>query len=145
MGSGAGYLVDAAEALESAGLSHREYCGNCGTKFSGRFCLGCGEECDTHRRSLAVLPHNLIEDVLSFDSPIQRTAIALIFRPEVLPCAFREGRIRRYAQPHTPILHRDIAIFSDAKRYSRRVDTLEIVGHPLTPEMHAQVASHTKL
>ena len=51
---------------------------------------------DMHRRSVCSLVHDFIEDIVSFDSRILRTARALLFQPGELPRAFREGRTRRY-------------------------------------------------
>ena len=55
-----------------------------------------GQERDTHRRSVWGLVKVLIEDVISFDSRILRTAYALLARPGELASAFREGRTQRY-------------------------------------------------
>ena len=54
----------------------------------------CGQERDTHRRSVYNLIRDLIEDIVSFDSRILRTAAALLFEPGEIPMAFREGRTR---------------------------------------------------
>ena len=71
-------------------------CPNCEAPMIGAYCAVCGQERDTHRRTLKTLLHDLFEDILSFDSRILRTARALLFQPGELACAFRAGRTRRY-------------------------------------------------
>jgi hypothetical protein len=71
-------------------------CANCGAPLAGPYCSACGQERDTHRRSVLGLAHDLFEDIASFDSRILRTAKALLFQPGELPRAFRESRTRRY-------------------------------------------------
>jgi hypothetical protein len=147
MGGDVGHLDEAAgsETVQSPASvqpAHREFCGNCGTKFSGHFCFACGEERDTHRRSLAKFLHNLIEDVLSFDSRIIITAIALTLRPGELPCAFREGRLRRYVPPIRLYFSVTVLFFLTLSVSGIALMRLEIVDHPLTPAMRAQIVSH---
>ena len=148
MGSDAGGLEgtakeDAIEASNLLGASHREFCGNCGTKFSGHFCSDCGEERDTHRRSLARLLHDLIEDVLSLDSRILRTANALIFRPGELSCAFREGRLRRYVPPIRLYFFVTLLFFLTLSVTGVALMRLEIVGRPVTPALRAKIENAT--
>ena len=132
-------------AVESTAVAtpmRREFCGNCGARFSSHFCSDCGEERDTHRRSLARLLRDLIEDVLSFDSRMLRTANALVLRPGELPCAFREGRLRRYVPPIRLYFFVTLLFFLTLSVSGIALMRLEIVGHPVTPAMRAQIASH---
>ncbi|HWA02464.1 MAG TPA: DUF3667 domain-containing protein [Rhizomicrobium sp.] len=71
-------------------------CPNCGKPMIGAYCAVCGQERDTHRRSVWGLVKVLIEDIASFDSRIMRTGWALLARPGELARAFREGRTQRY-------------------------------------------------
>jgi hypothetical protein len=147
MGSDVGKLDDVAGhgAVASPAVAyskHREFCGNCGAKFSGHFCSDCGEERDTHRRSLARLLHDLIEDVLSFDSRMILTANALMLRPGELPCAFREGRLRRYVPPIRLYFFVTLLFFLTLSVSGVALMRIEIVSHSVTPEMRSQIASH---
>ncbi|HEY1615559.1 MAG TPA: DUF3667 domain-containing protein [Rhizomicrobium sp.] len=71
-------------------------CRNCSTPIIGPYCAACGQELDTHRETIWNLLHDLVSDIVSFDSRILRTVIALLIKPGELPLAFREGRTRRY-------------------------------------------------
>ncbi|HVV65057.1 MAG TPA: DUF3667 domain-containing protein [Rhizomicrobium sp.] len=71
-------------------------CPNCGKPMIGAYCAVCGQERDTHRRSVWGLIKVLLEDIASFDSRIMRTGYALVLRPGELAGAFREGRTQRY-------------------------------------------------
>ncbi len=90
--------VAVAEAALLAGHA-RTHCPNCGAKFDGPYCAHCGQERDTHRRTVGHLLHDFFEDILSFDSRILRTARALVSQPGELSCAFRDGRTRAYVPP----------------------------------------------
>jgi len=86
----------AAVELAASELLKNGPCRNCGAPATGIFCANCGQERDTHRRSVFRLLRDLVEDVASLDSRILRTALALLFEPGELPKAFREGRTHRY-------------------------------------------------
>jgi Predicted membrane-associated, metal-dependent hydrolase len=89
----------AAAELAASALASRSHCANCGAVLTGRFCAVCGQSVDNHRRSVRHLVSDLIKDVVSFDSRILRTTVALLFRPGELALAFREGRTQRYVPP----------------------------------------------
>jgi Protein of unknown function (DUF3667) len=90
----------AAVAIAASALAERGHktgtCANCEAHTIGAYCVVCGQERDTHRRSVWGLVKDLIEDIISFDSRILRTAIALLVEPGEIPKAFREGRTQRY-------------------------------------------------
>jgi hypothetical protein len=94
--------LEGASAVETAAAVLAEHghqtgsCHNCTLPTIGPFCAVCGQERDTHRRSVFNLVRDLIEDIVSFDSRILRTAGALLFEPGEIPKAFREGRTVRY-------------------------------------------------
>jgi Protein of unknown function (DUF3667) len=83
----------AASALAGRGAGP---CRNCNAPLIGPYCAACGQEHDTHRRSVSRLLRDVIEDIVSFDSRILRTALALLVEPGEIPKAFREGRTVRY-------------------------------------------------
>ncbi|HTQ12362.1 MAG TPA: DUF3667 domain-containing protein [Rhizomicrobium sp.] len=85
----------AASALAERGQPPGK-CPNCGSPMIGPFCAVCGQERDTHRRSIWSLLGDLFEDIISFDSRILRTGVALMAEPGEIAMAFREGRPRRY-------------------------------------------------
>jgi hypothetical protein len=74
-------------------------CANCHATLSGPFCSACGQEIDTHRRSLYRLVRGFIADLLSLESRTARTTLALLFQPGELSLAFHQGRIQRYVPP----------------------------------------------
>jgi hypothetical protein len=85
----------AAEALAARGHAAIK-CPNCGAPMIGPYCAACGQERDTHRRSVWRLVGDLVEDIVSFDSRILRTGVALMAEPGELATAFREGRPHSY-------------------------------------------------
>lgn len=92
---GAAAIELAASALAAHGTKTAR-CHNCNSPVIGAYCPACGQERDTHRRSLRGLAHDFIAEIVSFDSRVLRTVIALLLRPGELAVAFREGRTRRY-------------------------------------------------
>src|SRR5665213_31702 len=92
---GAAAVEIAASALAERGHETGK-CANCEAPTIAAYCAVCGQERDTHRRSVWGLVRDLGEDIVSFDSRILRTAIALLVEPGEIPKAFREGRTQRY-------------------------------------------------
>jgi hypothetical protein len=92
---GAAAVELAASTLTEHGRSTAT-CRNCGAPLFGAYCSVCGQERETHRRSVLGLVHELFSEITSFDSRILRTVVALLFRPGELALAFHEGRTRRY-------------------------------------------------
>lgn len=93
--TGAAAVEAAASALAGRGAVTGK-CANCDTSVIGPYCAYCGQERDTHRRSVANLIKDFVIDLVNVDSRILRTVVALIARPGELPAAFREGRTQRY-------------------------------------------------
>lgn len=71
-------------------------CPNCQSVFLGPFCAQCGQPRDIHRRRIGKLVHDVLKDIISFDSRILRTIWTLLFKPGELTAAYREGRTQRY-------------------------------------------------
>jgi hypothetical protein len=94
-GDSAAAVEVAASALAAQGHATIR-CHNCGSPIIGPFCAICGQERDTHRRSVWSLMGDLFEDIISFDSRILRTGVALMAEPGEIAAAFREGRPHRY-------------------------------------------------
>ncbi|MGH6888658.1 MAG: DUF3667 domain-containing protein [Rhizomicrobium sp.] len=95
---GAAVIELATSALASRGVKTAR-CHNCETPLIGAYCGACGQERDTHRHSVWSLLREFGAEIVSFDSRVLRTMIALLIRPGELPMAFREGRTRRYMPP----------------------------------------------
>jgi len=94
LGGAAAVEIAASHVAERGGKTGR--CANCETSTIGPYCAFCGQERDTHRRSVARLLHDFFVDLVNVDSRILRTIYALLFKPGELPLAFREGRTVRY-------------------------------------------------
>jgi hypothetical protein len=92
---GAAAVEIAASALAERGHATGK-CPNCSAPVTGAYCAMCGQERDTHRRSVWHLLGDLVEDIISFDSRILRTGVALMAEPGELAVAFREGRPQGY-------------------------------------------------
>jgi hypothetical protein len=89
----------AIEMVASALVDHGEHaakCANCRAPLIAAYCAVCGQERETHRRSVHGLVGEFFREIASFDSRILRTAAALVARPGELSLAFQEGRPRRY-------------------------------------------------
>ena len=111
----------------------RTHCPNCGAKFDGPYCAHCGQERDTHRRTIGHLLGDFFEDILSFDSRILRTARALVLQPGELSCAFREGRTRAYVPPIRLYFFATLLFFLILSLSGIAIVKLQITAHKLSP------------
>src|ERR1043166_2350402 len=128
--SAAAGIEYAASRTAGSGAAARK-CANCGAPLYGRYCATCGQERDTHRRSVASLAHDLFEDIASFDSRILRTAKALLFRPGELPLAFHEGRTRRYVPALRLYFFVSLIFFLVLGGFNIAIMQLQVVARPL--------------
>jgi hypothetical protein len=133
--------LGAAAAVEAVALSGstRTHCPNCGAKFDGPYCADCGQERDTHRRTIAKLLHDFFEDILSFDSRILRTVRALVLRPGELSCAFRDGRTQAYVPPIRLYFFVTLLFFVILSVSGIAILKLDIVAHKLTASEVASI------
>jgi uncharacterized protein DUF3667 len=105
-------------------------CPNCGAPIIARYCAVCGQERDTHRRSVLGLAHDLFEDIASFDSRVLRTATALFAKPGEIPLAFRQGRTRRYMPAVRLYLFVSLIFFLVLSATGLALLQLEVVATP---------------
>lgn len=79
-------------------------CANCGAPLQGPWCHACGQEADTHKRSILHLTWEAIEGLFHLDGRLLRTLPALFFRPGGLARDYMEGRIVRHVPPFRTFL-----------------------------------------
>jgi len=107
---GAADIEMVASALAERG-ARPDKCHNCGTPVIGAFCAHCGQEHDSHRRSVMGLARDVFGEVATFDSRILRTIVALLFLPGEIAKAFRDGRPRRYVPAFRIYLFSSLVFF----------------------------------
>ncbi|ADG11266.1 DUF3667 domain-containing protein [Caulobacter segnis] len=81
-----------------------EPCKNCGTPLEGWYCYSCGQNADTHHRSILHLIWETIEGMFHLDGRLANTLPLLFFKPGVLAKDLMEGRIARHAPPFRTFL-----------------------------------------
>jgi hypothetical protein len=81
-----------------------EPCANCGTPLEGHYCYECGQDSDTHHRTLPHLIWEAIEGMFHLDGRLARTLPLLFFKPGVLAKDYMEGRIARHVPPFRTFL-----------------------------------------
>jgi hypothetical protein len=79
-------------------------CANCGTPLEGWYCHACGQNADTHHRSILHLIWEAIEGLFHLDGRLWRTLPLLFFKPGVLAKDYMEGRIARHVPPFRTFL-----------------------------------------
>ncbi|MBO9544236.1 DUF3667 domain-containing protein [Caulobacter sp.] len=108
-----GVELEAAAADSAAGLvGHRKKpfnhkgdpCKNCGTSLEGWFCHACGQNADTHHRSILHLIWEAIEGMFHLDGRLANTLPLLFFKPGKLAKDYMEGRIVRHVPPFRTFL-----------------------------------------
>jgi hypothetical protein len=81
-----------------------EACKNCGTPLEGWYCHSCGQNADTHHRSILHLIWEAIEGMFHLDGRLANTLPLLFFKPGVLAKDYMEGRIVRHVPPFRTFL-----------------------------------------
>ncbi|MET3666402.1 DUF3667 domain-containing protein [Caulobacter sp. 1776] len=81
-----------------------EPCKNCGTPLEGWYCYSCGQNADTHHRSILHLIWEAIEGMFHLDGRLANTLPLLFFRPGKLAKDYMEGRIVRHVPPFRTFL-----------------------------------------
>ncbi|HSZ52746.1 MAG TPA: DUF3667 domain-containing protein [Caulobacteraceae bacterium] len=79
-------------------------CANCGAPLQGRYCHFCGQDADSHKRSILRLVWEGLEGLLHLDGRLRRTAPDLFLRPGRLARDYMENRIARHAPPFRTFL-----------------------------------------
>nr|WP_295111332.1 DUF3667 domain-containing protein [uncultured Caulobacter sp.] len=108
-----GVELEAAAADSTAGLVGRrkkpfthkgEPCKNCGATLEGWYCHDCGQNADTHHRSILHLIWEAIEGMFHLDGRLANTLPLLFFKPGKLAKDYMEGRIARHVPPFRTFL-----------------------------------------
>jgi hypothetical protein len=81
-----------------------DLCKNCGTPLEGWFCHSCGQNADTHHRSILHLMWEAIEGMFHLDGRLANTLPLLFFKPGKLAKDYMEGRIVRPVPPFRTFL-----------------------------------------
>jgi hypothetical protein len=81
-----------------------EPCKNCGTPLEGWYCYSCGQNADTHHRSILHLIWEAIEGMFHLDGRLANTLPLLFFKPGKLAKDYMEGRIVRHVPPFRTFL-----------------------------------------
>jgi len=100
----------AAEAVTHLTRSRRhqpspgDACANCGTVLEGPFCHVCGQNSDSHKRSIFHLVWEAAEGLFELDGRLARTLPAMFLRPGALARDYMEGRLQRHVPPFRTFL-----------------------------------------
>ncbi len=89
--------IDGPEAASAAPPAAA--CANCQAPLVGPYCARCGQRAGTRVLSLHYIVKDAVEDQLSLDSSLPRTAGALLLHPGRLTTEYVAGRIRSYIPP----------------------------------------------
>lgn len=81
-----------------------EPCKNCETPLEGWYCHNCGQNADTHHRSILHLIWEAIEGMFHLDGRLANTLPLLFFNPGRLAKDYMEGRIARHVPPFRTFL-----------------------------------------
>lgn len=98
-------------------------CANCGAELQGHFCHVCGQNADTHKRSIRHLIWEALEATFELDGRLLRTVPALFFRPGGLARDYIEGRVVRHVPPFRTFLVA-LLLFIFAAEHATHEETL---------------------
>lgn len=74
-------------------------CLNCDTEIKGEFCYHCGQNADTHHRTVGHLIFEVFEGLFHLDGRLWTTLPPLFFQPGKLARDLMEGRVARHIPP----------------------------------------------
>jgi len=74
-------------------------CQNCDTTFVGQYCPNCGQHVKELERPIRFMIVDFMGTVVSFDTRLVKTLVAILFKPGKLTQDFLEGRRARYMPP----------------------------------------------
>ncbi|MCU4166256.1 DUF3667 domain-containing protein [Carboxylicivirga caseinilyticus] len=79
--------------------NHEELCKNCDTSFVGQYCPNCGQHVKEIERPIRFMIVDFMGTIISFDTRLVKTLVAILFKPGKLTQDFLEGRRARYMPP----------------------------------------------
>ncbi len=74
-------------------------CKNCDYQFVGKFCSNCGQSVKEMERPLRFMIVDFVGTIVTFDTRVIKTLVAVLFKPARLTIDFLEGRRARYMPP----------------------------------------------
>lgn len=74
-------------------------CKNCDTKFVGQYCPHCGQHVKEIERPLRFMIVDFMGTMVSFDTRLIKTLVAILFKPGKLTQDFLDGKRARYMPP----------------------------------------------
>jgi hypothetical protein len=97
-------LADLARRPSAHAPAPGALCANCQAVLQGAYCHVCGQQADTHKRSILHLAWEAIEGLFHLDGRLARTVPDLFLRPGRLARDYMEGRIARHVPPFRTFL-----------------------------------------
>ena len=74
-------------------------CKNCEHQFVGKYCPNCGQSVKEMERPIRFMIVDFMGTIVSFDTRLIKTLVAILFKPARLTTDFLEGRRARYMPP----------------------------------------------
>ncbi len=86
-------------------------CQNCSSVLQGHYCHNCGQDSREHSRFLGSVLLDLLDNLLSYDSRVNRTLVPLLIKPGYLSNEYIAGRRVRYINPFRLYLFASVIYF----------------------------------
>lgn len=107
-------------------------CLNCDTELKGQFCYHCGQDADTHHRTIGHLLFEAFEGLFHLDGRLWTTLPPLFFTPGKLARDLMEGRVARHVPPFRIFLIALLVLMAVAEH---QTEEARLHPHP-APEVH---------
>lgn len=92
-------VVRGVEPTLGGGAAKVETCPNCGSEHVESYCAACGQRAGSLHTPISAFLHDALDGLISFDSRIWRTLVALLRHPGSLTVDYWEGRRARFVAP----------------------------------------------
>jgi len=106
-------------------------CKNCEAQFTGKYCSNCGQSVKEMERPLRFMIVDFMGTIVSFDTRLIKTLVAVLFKPAHLTIDFLEGRRARYMPPFRFYVFISFVMFL----LISKVSSNSIVGNKITGDI----------
>lgn len=90
---------DGLENTTKKNFKPKDFCSNCGTQLSGKYCHSCGQPSRSIIKFFGQVIKDILEDLVGYDSRLKHTIFPLLFKPGQITIDYVNGKVFHYVLP----------------------------------------------